>query len=216
MSVLENWPWVFRLHAWWHGSRVNVRGKGSRVERAQARLIRTQVNVTGVNSRVILEPGCRLWDCAITVVGDDCEVIVGRDCRLRIAQLVVEDRGSRLHLGAETSMTGAALLAQEGGLVRLGRDCMIGKETNIRNSDSHGLHAADGRRLNPARDVLIGDHVWLGIDVFVCKGAKIGDGAMVGACSMVSGELPAKCLAVGRPAVPVKADIRWTRTRDEK
>jgi putative colanic acid biosynthesis acetyltransferase WcaF len=50
----------------------------------------------------------------------------------------------------------------------------------------------------------IGDQVWLASGVFVAPGARINDGAVVGARSTVIGELPAGMVCVGTPARAVR------------
>ena len=52
--------------------------------------------------------------------------------------------------------------------------------------------------------ITIGEHVWLGTDVYVAPGVTIGDGVVVGARSNVFKDLPAWKICVGSPAKPVK------------
>jgi acetyltransferase-like isoleucine patch superfamily enzyme len=56
----------------------------------------------------------------------------------------------------------------------------------------------------PERAVSIGDGSWLGHGVVVLPGAKIGKHVAVGANSVVTGELPDYCVAVGSPARVIK------------
>ena len=46
----------------------------------------------------------------------------------------------------------------------------------------------------------IGDDVWLGVNVTVLKGVNIGDGALVGAGSLVTKSIPPHVIAAGVPA----------------
>lgn len=55
-----------------------------------------------------------------------------------------------------------------------------------------------------AREITIGDKVWLGANVTVLPGVTIGEGTTVGANSVVTKDLPANCVAVGTPARVVK------------
>lgn len=43
----------------------------------------------------------------------------------------------------------------------------------------------------------------------ILKGVTIGYGAIVGAGSIVTKDIPPKCLAVGNPAKVIKEDIKW-------
>lgn len=52
----------------------------------------------------------------------------------------------------------------------------------------------------PARPVRIGANVWLGFDVCVLPGVAIGEGAVVGARSVVIEDVPAYSVVAGNPA----------------
>lgn len=50
------------------------------------------------------------------------------------------------------------------------------------------------------KDVEIGDNVWLGLNVIILPGVKIGEGCVVQAGSVVVNDLPALSIAGGHPA----------------
>jgi lipopolysaccharide O-acetyltransferase len=83
-------------------------------------------------------------------------------------------------------------------------------------SDPHGPEQSDPavapaeRLLHSESEVIIGRNVWLGDSVAVLAGARIGDGAVIGANSVVTGHIPAETIAVGAPARVVR---RWDRTQ---
>ena len=52
--------------------------------------------------------------------------------------------------------------------------------------------------------VTIGDNCWIAGNVTILAGAKIGSGCVIGAGSVVSGEIPAGTLAYGVPCKPVR------------
>ena len=214
LSLLRSSALVARLYSWFHGTRYRVYGPGHRIVCHNARIEHTDVEITGKNCRLSIGPGARLWHCSIKLMGDGAELHIGSGCRLRRARLVAEDDGTRLRIGDQTTMTGPTLVAQEGGLLQLGRDCMVAQNAELRNSDSHSiLDAASGSRLNPAADAIIGDHVWIGLGAFVFKGARIANGSVVAARSLVAGEIPPACIAVGTPAKVVRSGIVWQRSR---
>ena len=61
-------------------------------------------------------------------------------------------------------------------------------------------------KLEAAQPITLGDNVWLGCDVIVCSGVTIGENSVIGAGSVVTGNIPAVVVAVGSPA-PVMRDI---------
>lgn len=97
--------------------------------------------------------------------------------------------------------------------VTIGDDSGIGGHCLI---FTHGawLNQLDGYPVT-YEPVTIGRSVWLPWRVFVMPGATIGDGAVIGANSLVTGDIPASSLAVGTPARVVKAAPEFPRVPDE-
>lgn len=99
--------------------------------------------------------------------------------------------------------------------VTIGEGVLSGSRVVI-TDHSHGIYAGSQqsspevrpvqRTLSNDKTVVIGRNVWLGDGVAVLAGAEIGEGTIIGANSVVTGNVPAFCIAVGAPALPVK---RW-------
>ena len=53
-------------------------------------------------------------------------------------------------------------------------------------------------------DIVIGDNAWLGVGVIVLSGVKIGNGAVIGAGSVVTRDIPDNAIAFGVPAQVIK------------
>ena len=88
--------------------------------------------------------------------------------------------------------------------VVIGEKCCIGKDVYIMTG-SHKLSSPNFELIcNP---VEIGDDVWIATRSFIHKGTKIGDGAVVSACSVVSGEIEPWSVVGGNPAVFIKKRI---------
>lgn len=60
-----------------------------------------------------------------------------------------------------------------------------------------------GHSLNTS-PAIIGNDVWLGANVVVLQGVKIGDGAIIGANAVVTSDIPDYSIAVGVPAKVLK------------
>jgi len=56
----------------------------------------------------------------------------------------------------------------------------------------------------PSRTITIGDDVWIGTRVIILPGVEIGKGAVIGAGSIVTKNIPDFAVAVGNPARVVK------------
>lgn len=66
------------------------------------------------------------------------------------------------------------------------------------------LHDRTGSAATVARPVCIGRNVWIGFEACVLPGVVIGDGAVVGARSVVAEDVPAFAVVAGNPARVVR------------
>jgi acetyltransferase-like isoleucine patch superfamily enzyme len=200
-------------------SRTRIRGlRGNRVILNDARLYGCQIDFIGEGNTVEIGPGAILHQSQITLVGRENRFSIGAHTRIRAGGVfVVEDSGSQIAIGDHTTMTSPMLICGEGGRIEIGEDCMIAMGTCIRNSDGHAIFdTTNGLRINQAADVIIANHVWLGIRSLILKGANIGAGSIIGANSIVTGPIPAASLAVGSPARVIRQNVAWTRERTDR
>lgn len=54
------------------------------------------------------------------------------------------------------------------------------------------------------------DHVWIGLNVVLLKGAVVGTDSVIGVNSVVTQEIPARSLAAGAPARVIRQGITWS------
>lgn len=102
-----------------------------------------------------------------------------------------------------------SIVLAEGTKVGIGSGCRFASGVRIRTSNQHFIYEKDETRINYAKDVQIGNHVWFGASCVVMKGVNIGNGAVVGMNSMVTKNIPPNCIAVGTPARVIKSNIHW-------
>ena len=123
-------------------------------------------------------------------------------------------------------------------VVRIGNRCLIGKGSGIVGhfsieigddvwtghhvyitDQNHGYEDVDrpiSQQTMPERAISIGDGSWLGHGTVVLPGARIGRHVVIGANSVVTGEIPDFSVAVGNPARVIRRhdpDTGWTRVR---
>ena len=105
------------------------------------------------------------------------------------------EQGGKLTIGKGTYLNrGAEVIAWE--RVEIGRDCMIGWDALIMDTD---LHPVGDRPLRNA-PVVLHDNVWIGCRAIVLKGVTIGEGSIVSAGSIVTKDVPAYTVVGGQPA----------------
>ena len=105
------------------------------------------------------------------------------------------------HLGKHCIFNG--MIIRGNGRVTIGDNFHSGSEilllTSIHNYEGETL-PYDRKSIN--KDITIKNNVWIGQRVIVLGGAKIGEGAIIQAGSVVIGEIPKYAIAGGHPAKP--------------
>ncbi|WP_334143538.1 acyltransferase [Rhabdothermincola sp.] len=99
---------------------------------------------------------------------------------------------------------GSSIVAHQS--IEIGDDVWTGHHVHITDMN-HGyedLSVPISRQYQPEAPVTIGDGSWLGHGVVVLPGARIGRHVVVGANSVVTGDLPDHSVAVGAPARVIK------------
>ena len=107
--------------------------------------------------------------------------------------------------GGGATNIGATIICGE--KIEIGKNTMLGRHITIR--DNNGSHFMNRQGYKNTRPVIIGDKVWLTEQCTVMPGVKIGDGAIVGALSLVINNVPPYTLVSGHPAEIVDEDILW-------
>jgi maltose O-acetyltransferase len=104
----------------------------------------------------------------------------------------------------DDSWIGRNFTAYGHGNVKIGRDCDFGPEVTILTGSHHvggsKRRAGQGTRLN----VEIGNGNWIGARSTILGDVAIGDGCVVGCCSLVNKDVSSNCLVAGVPGKVVK------------
>ena len=94
------------------------------------------------------------------------------------------------------------LYIQANGKVIIGRGTIIGPNTGI-VSANHNLNNFDIH--DEPKDVVIGEHCWIGMNCSVLPGVHLGNHTIVGAGSVVTKSFPeGNCVIAGVPAKVIK------------
>ncbi len=169
------------------------------------------INIQGSNNTITVDPSCVLTGFLnFIVAGDSNTISIGENCRL--GHNTIFARGSsQVKIGYGIIFNGScSIQMHEPTQLRVGNNCLIASDTSILTSDMHSIvDRASGTRINPARDIIIEDNVWLGVSVFVLKDCTVGQGSIIGMRSTVTKDIPAFSLAAGTPAKVLREGVTW-------
>jgi acetyltransferase-like isoleucine patch superfamily enzyme len=131
-----------------------------------------------IGNGTLLEPGCWL------TLAPDARIEIGEGCFLNRNTMIAAQE--RVSIGAHTM---------------LANGCFVG-DADHRFDDPDKPITEQG--FTSKGPVEIGANCWFGVNCVVTSGVRIGDRCVVGANSVVNGDLPAATIAAGVPARVVK------------
>lgn len=181
------------IYGFFGGGRIRIVGNNNIIECRSRHIGKVDITVYGDNHRLLIEPGVVFKRGSIWFEDSGNEIVIGGGSTLEDVQFAAAESGTR---------------------IRIGTDCMCSSCIRISTTDSHSVvDLASGRRLNPAQDIIIGNHVWIGTRTAVNKGVYIGDGAIVGSNTVVTHDVAPNTLVAGIPARMIKEQVTWDRKR---
>ena len=162
---------------------------------------------------MVIKHNSTIEKCRIRINGNNNRILLGCNVKLKGTTFWIEGNGNTIIIGDYTSMeNGVQLIACEGRSIVIGNDCMFSHHIYVRTTDSHSIINKKGCRINDAKDIHIGNHVWVGMQSLILKGAKIPDDCIVGARSIVGvSEYSSNSILAGSPAKIIKTEVNWNR-----
>ena len=174
-----------------------------------------KINFSGKNNTVEIQKGVILQNCTLNISGNNNRIVFCEKSFAKYADLCIEDDNNSIVVGKRTSFAGQIHLAAiEGTNIIIGEDCLFSSGIVFRTGDSHSILDMNGKRINPSKDIVIHNHVWIGHRVLVNKGVEIGADNVVGTGAVVTKSIfQSNVVIAGVPAKKVKEGIDWNTQR---
>lgn len=109
----------------------------------------------------------------------------------------------KLKVGKDTWI-GRNFTVHGNGTVTIGKNCDIAPEV-VMQTGGHEIGNATrraGEGFN--KDINVGNGCWIGVRATVLGGVNIGDGSVIGACTLVNKNIESNTLAAGVPAKTIR------------
>lgn len=158
-------------------------------------IINAQLRLRGkakVPFSVRLHGHVRVSGCGDVVLGEGVSLIG----TVVPVELVTYTLG-RIEIGDHTFINYGSSIAARAS-VQIGSHCHLGHYTFVMDNDQHDV--VRHTELPQSGPVIIEDHVWIGSKAVILPGVRIGSRAVIGAGSIVTKDIPPRCVAAGNPA----------------
>jgi len=164
-----------------------------------------------IGSGTVIDPNC--------IIQNDLSadrIKIGKNCLIK-GFLLVYNHGGDLEIG-DDCFIGLDSRIWSAKKIKIGDRVLISHCVNIHDSNSHPLSSLDRHKdfveifrngLKSTADyneksIIIEDDVWIGFNCTILKGVRIGKGAVIGACTLVTDDVPDFAVVTGSPARIIK------------
>lgn len=139
------------------------------------------------------------------------ELVFQHAAHIGLGTKIFVKHGARMYLGDNFAVSANSQFVCYKSII-MGRDIQFAWDCLVMDSDTHTIYSDKGctQKMNPDKEVRIGDKVWIGCRVTILKGSHVPSNCVIGATSFVSGsKFEPNSLIVGSPAKSVKTISGW-------
>lgn len=197
MQLLRDFRWHFSKHV---SGKVHFRSHCAIDLRKGAKIIINNGILNFGNKRNLKS---KMETCLL--IEENAKLIINGTRNILYNSDIQVFKGAELSFGEGACNSGLQIVCAD--KITIGSNTFIGRDVWIR--DNNGGHHVIQTGYTDKAPITIGDYVWIGSNVQIMKGVTIGDGAIIAANSVVTTNIPARCLASGNPAQVVSENITW-------
>ena len=148
---------------------------------------------------------------------------IGKNIRALAARMILEKCGDNVNIERKArfspncsigSNSGIGVNASLFGTVHIGDNVMMGENCTIFTRNHNYMDCTMPiieQGYAKEMPVIIGNDVWIGGNVTILPGVTIGDHSVIGACSVVTKDVPEWAIVVGNPAA-----VKKYRNKEER
>lgn len=177
---------------------INTYGKNNDIVIKDSIKGRINIYVFGDNNTIFIDDGVYAGKLDIEIGQNHKNFGPVHDCNIKI--------------GKKTSFESTTMIIKNSKAnITVGDNCMFACNIMMYHTDSHPVFDfKTGKIINIVKDLVIGNHVWVGNNATILKNTHITDDCVVGWGSVVSGKFDKKhCAIAGNPAKIIKNNITW-------
>lgn len=154
------------------------------------------------------------------VASREGNVIIGKNVKIKSSlksnpiggqsrTILFARENASITIGNNTGISNSAIVAHSS--ISIGNNVLIGGGTKIYDTDFHSINFKERGKKNESiktAPIIIRDNVFIGAHTIILKGVTIGEGAVIGAGSVITHNVPAMEVWAGNPAKYIKTIIQ--------
>lgn len=171
----------------------------------------TTITFNGNNNVLYCEGNVKLVNAKFAFKGNNSVVYLSSALNSQYSFNLIIYNNSTFFIGREGTMSSPINInIQENQNIIIGAEVTISSGVNIRTADIYPIYEnKTNERVNYAKSVFIGDHVWIGHLAYISRGARIGSGSIIENNSFIphDGKVYSNTIVAGNPAKTEKKDV---------
>jgi len=189
--------------------------KGSKVSIGVSIIKGLKIISHGFDNEIIIGDFIKIKDSTIILHGNHNRIIIKDYAYLNQIELYTEDSNNEIIIGSHTYLCGKAHFAAiEGTKIHIGDKCLFSSDLHFTTGDSHSILNMQGERINPSKDIMIEDHVWVGTKVTCLKGVRVSRDSIIAATTTLCKDYDTPNVIIGGvPGRIIKTDVNWSGER---
>jgi acetyltransferase-like isoleucine patch superfamily enzyme len=177
-----------------------------------------KIRYAELSQRAIIGENTIISDQALihNSTGNNNKIKIGQNCLIN-GYLLVFNHGGELSIGNDCFI-GKDTRIWSAKKIAIGNRVLISHNVNIHDNNSHPINPKErhedfvhifNQGLRPENNlnektIIIEDDVWIGFNSTILKGVTIGKAAIIGACSVITEDVPPGAIVVGNPSRIIK------------
>jgi len=146
-----------------------------------------------------------IWQVYGTVIFKG-KATIGHGSKINVGE------GASLILGDLFAITANTSIVANKKTIEFGSNCLLSWDTLIMDTDLHSIYNEKKEVINEAKDIKIGNDVWIGCRCLILKGSSIPNKSIIAANSLVNKPLLGENkIFGGQPAKELKDNVTWVR-----
>ncbi|MFN3404515.1 MAG: acyltransferase [Cytophagaceae bacterium] len=195
-----------------------ISGENNKIELDESSVLRhCKIEIEGNNNIIEIAKHCNFNNVTFYIKGHNHKIIIDKNVKFkRGGSLWIEDDNCQIIIGEFSTFEDVHIAVTEPfSKIEIGKDCMFAYDIDLRTGDSHSiLDVKTNKRINHAKSIKIGDHVWVASHVSILKGVHISNNSVIATRSVVTKSFDEGNIAIGgSPAKKLKENITWDRRR---
>lgn len=163
------------------------------------------------NSLVNIKSKCKLLEQSNITSRKKSDILFKEEVLLGRYGIISTYNSAKINIGTKTTIYDYVYMVSEKSNITIGKECMLSYYIKLSVGSHRIKNIKTKEEITKRVPIVIGNNVWIGIDVTILSGCNIEDGSIVGAASVVNNNIPENSTCAGNTVKVLRNEVEWIR-----